>query len=130
MWRSEPQIAVEVTRTMASRRLRIWASGTSRTSTRLMPIQQFAFMPSPAAGVGDLTLLGWAGVVLVELVLGAAPERAAVRAGDLARLDDLLEPAKGIADLLVRLLTEHLGDHRAEGSAGRGVAQHGPHLGS
>jgi hypothetical protein len=39
----EPQIAVEVTRMIASRSLRIVGSGTSRTSTVLRPIQQVAF---------------------------------------------------------------------------------------
>src|SRR6187402_3403942 len=41
--RSEPQIAVLVTRMMASRGLKIWGSGTSWTSTFLLPIQQLAF---------------------------------------------------------------------------------------
>src|SRR5689334_8495249 len=46
MWRSEPQIAVLVIFTMQSRWLRIFGSGTSRTSMCWEPIQQFAFMSS------------------------------------------------------------------------------------
>src|SRR5690606_24269230 len=58
-WRSEPQMAVEVTLTMMSRRLRICGSGTSRTSVLPGPIQQLAsiwslrsvrFGPPGAAG--------------------------------------------------------------------------------
>src|SRR4051812_1143808 len=40
--RSEPQIAVELTRTMASCLFRIEGSGTSRTSTFVLAIQQLA----------------------------------------------------------------------------------------
>src|SRR3954471_23297493 len=49
--RSEPQIAVEVIRTMASRLFRIFGSGTSRTLTLLRPAQVFALTrppPTPA----------------------------------------------------------------------------------
>src|SRR5579883_3584982 len=42
--KSEPQIAVEVIFTMASRGLRRIGSGTSRTRTSCVPYQQFAFM--------------------------------------------------------------------------------------
>ncbi len=44
--RSEPQIADEVMRMIASRAFRILGSGTVRTSTVLRPIQQLAFMGS------------------------------------------------------------------------------------
>src|SRR5690349_16811256 len=43
-WRSEPQIAVDVTFTMQSFWLRIWGSGTSRTCIFCGPIQQVAFI--------------------------------------------------------------------------------------
>src|SRR3954469_1068136 len=43
-WRSEPQIAVEVISTIASRSLRILGSGTSRTSTLFGDTQHVAFI--------------------------------------------------------------------------------------
>src|ERR671917_120978 len=49
--RSEPQMAVEVMRTTASRAFRIWGSGTSRTSTFVLPIHTFArIVRSPFRG--------------------------------------------------------------------------------
>src|SRR4029450_2881336 len=45
--RSEPQIAVEVMRTIASDWFRICGSGTSCTSTLCFPIQQAAFIAVP-----------------------------------------------------------------------------------
>ena len=50
--RSDPQMAVEVTRTMASRGLRILGSGTCSTRTSCVPYQHSAFMASPAASCG------------------------------------------------------------------------------
>src|SRR5690242_15893529 len=47
--RSEPQIAVDVTRTMASRALRMDGSGTSSTETLRLPSQHVAFMLAPAS---------------------------------------------------------------------------------
>ncbi len=44
--RSDPQIAVEVIRTMASCRFRIFGSGTSSTWTVFLPIQHTAFIGS------------------------------------------------------------------------------------
>src|SRR6266542_4177610 len=43
-WRSEPQIAVEVTRRIASRGLINFGSGTCSTATLVIPFQQTAFM--------------------------------------------------------------------------------------
>src|SRR5688572_10168426 len=42
--RSEPQIAVEVIRTIASRELRIFGSGTCSTRTFFLPSQQLALI--------------------------------------------------------------------------------------
>src|SRR5829696_2226340 len=46
-WRSEPQIAVDVTLTIASRSSRIFGSGTFSTSTVFGPIQHVAFISRP-----------------------------------------------------------------------------------
>ena len=46
-WTSDPQMAVLVMRTIASRGFRISGSGTSVTSTFRVPIQQFALMAAP-----------------------------------------------------------------------------------
>src|SRR5215211_1206585 len=46
-WRSEPQMAVEVIFTIASRLLRIFGSGTCSTRTSFLPYQQFALITSP-----------------------------------------------------------------------------------
>src|SRR5919107_4723944 len=48
--RSEPQIAVLVIFTIASRWLRIFGSGTSSTCTLRVPCQQFAFMTALLRG--------------------------------------------------------------------------------
>src|SRR3954471_23572144 len=48
--RSEPQIAVEVTRTIASRELRILGSGTCSTRTFFLSIQQLAFITRSPGG--------------------------------------------------------------------------------
>src|SRR3954471_23454057 len=48
--RSEPQIAVELILTIASRRLRIFGSGTCSTRTSFLPYQQFALITSPFFG--------------------------------------------------------------------------------
>src|SRR5215211_6132592 len=47
MCRSEPQIAVEVIFTIASRWLRICGSGTCSTLIVVLPYQQFALIASP-----------------------------------------------------------------------------------
>src|SRR5690554_1936568 len=96
MCRSEPQSAVDVIRTIASPWFRSCGSGTSRTAMSRMPIQQFAFIAPPC--------------------LAASVQRALRRPrcmrpighgrlGDqhLARLEQLLQAAKIVADLLTRL---------------------------
>src|SRR3954463_7018497 len=50
--RSDPQIAVDVIFTTASRLLSIFGSGTSCTSTLFGPVQQLAFTPRPPCGPG------------------------------------------------------------------------------
>src|SRR5215212_10962235 len=49
-WRSDPQMQVDVIRTIASRRLRIFGSGTSSTFTLYGAHQTTAFMASPNYG--------------------------------------------------------------------------------
>src|SRR3954453_9611359 len=51
--RSEPQIAVLVTRTMASRSLRICGSGTVSTETSCLPFQHVAFILLPLPRISE-----------------------------------------------------------------------------
>src|SRR4051812_7183547 len=111
MCRSEPQIAVDVMRTMASRRLRICGSGTSATSTSPRPIQRFARTSLTPADGQRLRL------VLACLVHRARALRAALRAQDLAGLRDLLEPPEVVLDLLPWLLAEQPGQRLGEPAA-------------
>src|SRR4029453_11536053 len=110
--RSDPQMAVEVMRTMASRALRILGSGTSRTSRSVLPIQQLARMPE-LRSVRDRSADRF-GRALLEQPGGASPLGAALGADYLARLQHLLEPAQVVADLLLGLLPEQLGHDLAE----------------
>src|SRR6476469_2921275 len=100
MCRSEPQIAVDVTRTTASLRLRIVGSGTSPTSTVPRPIHRFARISAALPGAHGLSL------ALPSLVEGAGALGAAVGQQHLARLHHLLEPPQVVLDLLSRLLAE------------------------
>ena len=52
-WRSEPQIAVDVMRTIASLELRILGSGTSSTLTVRLPSQQVAFIARLLASASE-----------------------------------------------------------------------------
>src|ERR1700710_1727425 len=105
---------------MASRRLRIVGSGTSRTSTDRLPVQQLARMGLSllVRGSGDRP-----GRELGELLTRGLARRTALRADHLAELHDLLEAPQVVTQLLVRLLTEQLRDGGARAAAGRAVAQ-------
>src|SRR4029079_4917271 len=83
-WRSEPQMAVEVTRTIASRGLRISGSGTFSTRTSCFPFQHSAFIVTPP---GSPATRG--------LPLGRRY---------LPSFHDLLEVPQVLADLLLRFL--------------------------
>src|SRR3954449_3751286 len=113
-------MAVEVIFTMASRRFRIVGSGTSRTSTDCLPVQQLARMVSPSWGRVSGDRLGRA---LGDLLAGRLAGRTALRADHLAELHDLLEAPQVVAQLLVRLLAEQLRDDGARAASGRAVAQ-------
>src|SRR4051794_12906555 len=108
MCRSEPQIAVDVTRTIASRRFRSCGSGTSATSMVPRPIQRFARTSlTPADGLR-------LGLALPRLVHRARALGAALGAQHLAGLGDLLEPPEVVLDLLARLLAEQPGQRLGE----------------
>src|SRR5689334_7402248 len=121
--RSEPQIAVEVIRTIASRLFRILGSGTSRTLTLLRPAQVFALIAaspsacargphcarctrSPVRSLRELGVRQRLRRTLRELLARPLAPRGAVRADHLAGLQHLLEPAQVVVELLVRLLPE------------------------
>src|SRR4051794_40539645 len=125
--RSEPQIAVEVIRTMASRLFRIFGSGTSRTSTELRPAQVFALMPPlpsrarrPTAAAPDAA----------GTPCGPACPRGPVGPDHLAGLQHLLEPAQIVVELLVRFLAEVLGDRLADRATRNVVHQDDMYLGA
>src|SRR5918994_5144549 len=141
--RSEPQMAVEEMRTIASRALRICGSGTVSTLTVFRPIQTVAFICRPipfachrkAFSPGGHQTLNRPssprhGVVgRLRRVRAAITVDACVGVDDLAQLDDLLEAAQILPDLLGRLLTEEPGHGRAQLAAGRAVVERPPHLG-
>src|SRR4051794_9637552 len=101
MCRSEPQIAVVVTLTIASRGLRIAGSGTVSTRIFSLPSQHTA------------------------RIVDSLPAR---RSRNLASLEQLLEVAEVFADRLRRLTAEQPGDERAALSGGRRVLQMDGHL--
>src|ERR1051325_7679815 len=135
-------MAVEVILTIASRRLRIFGSGTCSTRTSFLPYQQFALITSPFFGNPSQTVerlrarrsrgrgrrsarRGQRRLQLPPLParhglrgplrhVAVVPDRA-VRDDQLARLHQLLERAQRLLRLLARLLAEEL---RAEGAAG------------
>src|SRR5215208_2067048 len=113
--RSEPQMAVEVTRTTASRGERSSGSGTLSTRMSSLPNQQTAFIPR----------------LLHPGTTSPLPRaRLTFRRRDLAGLDGLLEAAEVLAHLHVRLLAEHLRDQRAEPAGRRLVLEHDLQLGA
>src|SRR5437588_6259190 len=96
-------------RTIASRAFMIFGSGTSRTSSFVVPIQQLAFMTGES--------LGSCGGLCFALQEQPPCERAfgcAFGAHDFARLDDLFEATQVVLHLLDRLFAEQLRDGGAE----------------
>src|SRR4051812_27352816 len=97
--RSDPQIAVSVTLTIASRGFRIRGSGTREMRTSFVPYQQSAFTPARSA------------------------PRLTCRRGDLARLELLLEAAQILTDLGSGVAAEELRERRAYLAPWRAVLQ-------
>src|SRR6185369_8177253 len=62
-------------------------------------------------------------VLVLVVVVGVARGRLAADRGDLARLDELLEAAKVLAHVLLRLGAEEAGERRARRAAGRVVLE-------
>src|SRR5215203_3193738 len=126
--RSDPQIAVDVTFTIASRLLRICGSGTSRTCIFCGPIQHVAFILPPPSWLrlpAARKIRKWS--ELDRLVVGLRRMHPALlrRVGeqDLAGLHHLLEVAQVVHHLLTRLLAEEHCDLGAELAEWRLVLQ-------
>src|ERR1041384_5776962 len=104
-------------RMIASRGFKIRGSGTSRTSTRFLPIQQLAFISDLTPNQGNL------------LVFGGGPSRmhtpmnTGIRVNHAPRLEHLLEAPQVAGDLLTWLLAEQHGDRGADCAARRLVLE-------
>ncbi len=104
--RSEPQIAVELILTIASRELRIFGSGTFSTWTLFLLSQRFAFTATvlpPGRRIDTverryawLRSGGWGGVLLDATATGHR-----LRKDDLTDLHHLLEGAQIVVDLAI-----------------------------
>src|SRR5215207_7808248 len=125
--RSEPQMAVEVIFTIASRLLRIFGSGTCSTRTSFLPCQQFALMTSPLFCRPLLLKLPRAQTDAERLrrpLLGVAlTHQRPVGDDHLAQLDDLLEAAQVDLHLRARVFAEELREERARRAARRAVVE-------
>src|SRR4051794_21529245 len=124
-WRSEPQMQVDVIRTMASRRLRIFGSGTRSTFTLYGAHQMAAFImiESFQGGRGDargaLALGSGEQRTPLRLRVGLALARAgAVRLADdredLADLHQPLEVPQVLADDPLGVVAQQRGDQVPE----------------
>ena len=109
-------------RTIASRGLRIFGSGTFSTWTFFVPCQQFALHDCTPASVSSC--FGGSGR------LRRTPQAGAVGDRNLSRLEQLLEAAQVVADLLFGLFAEQPGDAAAEAAGGRLVFEAHAHLGA
>src|SRR5579862_2717829 len=108
MCRSEPQIAVEVMRTMASRGFKMRGSGTSSTRSCSLPYQTFAFMSLCSGSVAARQ---------APAARGAANQTASsrgltVRRGDLTRFQQLLEASQILLYPGLRILAQQLRQRR------------------
>src|SRR3954468_6056257 len=131
-------MAVELTFTIASRRFKIFGSGTCSTLTSCLPYQQFALITFPFLKLTTIQIShvtstrdsirsrslrlseffrrgGLRGALRQQAVV---PDRA-VRNDDLADFHHLLQAMKIVINLLPRLFTEELGDRLANDSARR-----------
>src|SRR5947209_10078146 len=90
--RSDPQIAVEVIFTIASRELRIFGSGTSWTSTWVLPIHVVARMMVLRSIVGVRSGGDRLGRALEHLPASPRALRRALRTHHLTGLQHLLKP--------------------------------------
>src|SRR3954449_3919695 len=120
-------MAVEVILIMASRWFKIAGSGTSRISTVLRPIQQFARMAisSVRACRGQ-----WLGRPLSALLLGVGAFRASFRTDHLACFQQLLEPTKGIVELTLRVRSEGCCHLLAQSAAGGAFVENNAYFGA
>src|SRR3954454_6602119 len=100
-----------VTRTMASRGFRISGSGTRSARTSLTPFQQIAFIASPS------------------LHQRLAAGRLTFDRRDLARLDELLQPAQRAAHELRGRGPDQLAQEAPDGAAPEAVRDGHAHLG-
>src|SRR3569833_809848 len=134
---SEPQIAVDVMRTIASREFMMRGSGTSSTRTLFFPCQQLAFMTASSLPFAhSLCELCDSRLDLVafrrptRVLAHAAFHRGGVRAHHLARLHHLLERTQIVMHLLRRLFAEQLGRQLSELAARHVVIDLDTHLGA
>src|ERR1700712_1399664 len=128
--RSDPQIAVEVIRTIASRSLRIVGSGTSRTSTLVRPIQQFARIPLPFPSSPMALCRSGDGRCAARLPLTRRLHAFGTSLGTdpLTRLEKLLEPAHRVRQLPPRIGAGHGSDRFAQRATDRLLLEHRPDL--
>src|SRR5215212_3239694 len=103
---SEPQIAVELIFTIASRSFRIFGSGTFSTWTVLRPDQTFARISDPR--LLDLGVIERLRGAHLQLALGGLALGHGLGAGDLTRLDLGLEAPQRVLRLGVRLAAGQL----------------------
>src|SRR4051794_26775833 len=124
-WRSEPQMQVEVMRTMASRRLRIFGSGTRSTDTLYGAHQMSAFIMMICPSVAGGPRSGEQRTPLVFRVgfaqAGAGAVGLSDDRGDLADLHDPLEVPQVFADDPLRVVAQQRRDQVPETSHRRNV---------
>src|ERR1700722_5884667 len=99
MCRSDPQIAVDVMRMIASRGFRMRGSGTSSTRSCSFPYQTFAFIWLCAS-----VAVGQTPAARRAADKAAASRRLTVGGGQLAAFQQLLEAAQVLTNLRLRIL--------------------------
>src|SRR4051812_11489685 len=111
MCRSEPQMAVLVIFTMASRGFRISGSGTSTTCIWCFPYQQFAFMCAPALCPDK--------VVVFSRSAARSADWLTFSSGGFADFKELLESQQVGGDLMLGRSAQQLRNDRARFSSRR-----------
>src|SRR6185312_11943114 len=105
MCRSEPQIAVDVMRMIASRGFKMRGSGTSSTRSFSLPYQTFAFIVCSGS-----IAAGQAPAAHSSTHQGAAARGLAVGCGDFACFQQLFEATQILLDLGLRILPQQPGE--------------------